>query len=364
MELVFDHLERLTDERGLFEHALGGEPRPEHGYCLDDVARALVVVCREPRPGPTVQRLAHCYLDFTLAALQSDGNCHNRMNTDGQWTDTPALGDWWGRALWGLGVAAAQVPTRAMRARALLGFRTAARNRSPFLRSMAFAALGAGELLLERAEEVSARSLLRDAVKTIGGHGTGRSTRPNRGVATGAGASTGSGRAGPYEPEMISAWPWPEERLAYGNGSIVEALLLAGVTLPDPAAHALGLELLTFLLRAQTHDGHLSVVPAGGRGTKDAVPGFDQQPIEVAALAGACARAYQLTADPCWLDGVRMAWAWFLGDNDSETPMSDPATGAGFDGLQEVGCNLNQGAESTLAMLSTAQHARSLGVIE
>ena len=31
---VFDHLERLTDDRGLFEHALHTVPRREHGCCL------------------------------------------------------------------------------------------------------------------------------------------------------------------------------------------------------------------------------------------------------------------------------------------------------------------------------------------
>ena len=47
---VFDHLERLTDDRGLFEHALHAVPRREHGYCVDDAARGLVVVCHEPAP--------------------------------------------------------------------------------------------------------------------------------------------------------------------------------------------------------------------------------------------------------------------------------------------------------------------------
>jgi hypothetical protein len=330
---VFDHLDRLTDGRGLFEHALHGAPRREHGYCLDDVARALVVICREQSPSPKLRQLGRRYLDFTLLAVAADGSCHNRMSTDGSWSDLPALDDWWGRALWGLGVAAAHAPTQAMRARALLGFRTAARRRSPHLRTMAFAALGAGELLLCRPDELAAQELLRDAVTTIG------------------------------PSAADAAWPWPEPRLAYGNGSIVEALLLAGATLPDQAAHARGLQLLDFLLSTEARDGHLSVTPVGGRGPADAKPGFDQQPIEVAALADACARAHQLTGDTRWLRGVRMAWAWFLGDNDSATPMFDPVTGGGYDGLLRDGRNLNQGAESTLALLSTNQHARRLAVL-
>ena len=156
------------------------------------------------------------------------------------------------------------------------------------------------------------------------------------------------------------AWPWPQPRLTYGNGAVVEALLVAGAALGDHEVQARGLDLLEFLLETETHDGHLSVTPVGGRGPGERSPGFDQQPIEVAALADACVRAYDLTDDDRWLRGVELAWAWFMGDNDSATPMFDAVTGAGFDGLQEHGRNLNQGAESTLALLSTAQHAPTI----
>lgn len=325
---VFDHLHRMSDGRGLFEHARYGDPRPEHGYCLDDVSRALVVVCRDPYPSPKLQLLGRRFLDFTLSAVQADGSCHNRMNSAGAWTDSPAMGDWWGRALWGLGVAAVHAPSPAMRGRALLGFRTAARRRSAHLRAMAFAALGAGELLLARPDELAARQFLLDTVAALDG------------IAA--------------DP----AWPWPEQRLTYSNATIAEALLVAGEALPDRVAQTRGLYLLHFLLGRETRDGHLSVTPVGGRGPSDTEPGFDQQPIEVAAIGAACARAYELTDDTQWLHGVQMSWAWFLGDNDIATPMFDPSTGAGFDGLQRHGPNLNQGAESTISVLATAQHAQ------
>jgi len=141
-------------------------------------------------------------------------------------------------------------------------------------------------------------------------------------------------------------------------------LLLAGSALPNAETQDRGLQLLEFLLEIETRDGHLSVTPVGGRGRNDLYAGFDQQPIEVAAIADACARAYELTQDRRWLSGVRMAWSWFNGDNDSATPMFDPDTGAGFDGLLRDGRNLNQGAESTLALLSTAQHAQRLALLQ
>jgi hypothetical protein len=84
---------------------------------------------------------------------------------------------------------------------------------------------------------------------------------------------------------------------------------------------------------------------------------FDQQPIEVAAMADACWRAHAVTGDPSWLRGVSAATAWFDGDNDIGLPMHDPESGGGFDGLQVDRVNLNQGAESTLAFISTMQRA-------
>ena len=61
----------MTDERGTFEHALFSEPRPEHGFCTDDMARVLVVATREPEPGSAVRDLALLSLRFLLGALDA-----------------------------------------------------------------------------------------------------------------------------------------------------------------------------------------------------------------------------------------------------------------------------------------------------
>ena len=55
---------------------------------------------------------------------------------------------------------------------------------------------------------------------------------------------------------------------------------------------------------------------------------------------------------------MRLARPWFDGDNDTGARMWDPATGGGYDGLEATGVNLNQGAESTIALISTRQQAR------
>ena len=77
-------------------------------------------------------------------------------------------------------------------------------------------------------------------------------------------------------------------------------------------------------------------------------------------MADACARAFAVTGDRVWSDAVVRCAAWFVGDNDAQTPMSDPETGGGFDGLEPIGRNQNQGAESTLALMSTRQQSQKL----
>ena len=111
--------------------------------------------------------------------------------------------------------------------------------------------------------------------------------------------------------------------------------------------------------------GDLRGPPVGDAGRRlgtaaHARPAYDQQPIEVAALADACARALAITGDVHWSAGLDRAVGWFLGENDSNLPLYNEATGGGFDGLTADGVNTNQGAESTLAMVSTLQHSRRL----
>jgi hypothetical protein len=330
----FRHLRRLTDEVGLFEHAEGVEARRAGGYCVDDVARALLVVCREPLPtsDDDLHGLAEGYLTFLLSAQVPDGRFRNRLGRDAIWHDEPTVEDCWGRALWGLGAAASSQLPAPLRAAAAAAFERGARWRSPHSRAMAFAGLGAAELLRADPAHGPARLLLRDAARRIGG------------------------------PRHISAWPWPEDRLRYANAALPEVLVAAGASLDDPVLLADGLCLLEWLMDVETSDGHLSVTPVAGRGPGDVAVGFDQQPIEVAALADACARAYAATGDDRWAHGLQLAATWFLGANDGGLILYDDVSGGCCDGLESAGRNENQGAESTLAALSTMQQARLLSV--
>jgi hypothetical protein len=326
----FDHVLRLSDDTGLLEHARTAIVRREHGYCVDDVSRGLLVAAREPRPEPRLLRAAERYLAFLTHAQDPDGSFRNRMSYDRRWQDEPSLGDWWGRALWGLGTAAARCDAAWIRREALFAFRLGATRRSTWPRAMAFAGLGAAEVLRTDPHDPVAAELLGDAATVIGLPGS--------------------------DPE----WVWPERELTYGNPALAEVLIAAGDLLGDEALLGDGLRMLAWLCDLQEHQGHLSTVPVGG--WRPGIPRHrhDQQPIEAAATADACATAAAVTGDERWDAPLFQAIGWFLGDNDTGTVMYDSETFGCYDGLKVDGPNLNQGAESTLALVSTLQHARTL----
>ena len=326
----FDHLLRMTDRQGTFEHAELAEPRREHGYCTDDMARVLVVATRQPDSTGEVNRLAGVAVRFLNDAQSFAGTCRNRMDRNGRWTDEPALEDAWGRCLWGLGTAAAHSDVGLVRRLAVVQFDRAAVVRSPWPRAMAFAGLGAAEMLRVDPGNAKARALLADAAAAVGAF---RADLP---------------------------WPWPEPRLTYANAVLPDVLLAAGDSLHDDRLVGRGLEMLGWLVELQCGPDHLSLTPAAGWVAGEPWPGFDQQPIEAATLADACARAFDLTGDARWSDVVELAAAWFQGRNDSATPLVDRVDAGCCDGLELHGRNENQGAESTLALVTTTQHATRL----
>lgn len=350
------HLLALTDDTGIFEHAEYTRPRREHGYCVDDVARGLVVLSRaddadghplhhrlgsdelarapdrtRPRAGE-LNQIAWTYLEFVARSQDRNGRVVNRCDVDGVRHGEFTVADCWGRALWGLGTAAARSRDTTLSRRALARFSVSAGQRSPWPHAMAFAGLGAVEVLRSDQGNRDARALLTAAVELVG------------------------------RPTADPAWPWPQPRLTYANAVFPDLLMAAGDCLGDDALIDAGMGQLAWLLDIETVHEHLSVTPAGGWGPGERRPGFDQQPIEVATLADACARAYDLTGDHRWSDGVDAAAAWFFGANDGGVPLYDEVSGGCRDGLQALGCNENQGAESTLAMISTLQHAHRLAL--
>jgi hypothetical protein len=317
------HISRLTDEIGVIEHALGPVPRADLGYCTDDAGRALALAVAMGLDRDA-ERIAQVTVSFLVRAYVGGGTFRLRRACTGSWTDDPPSDDANGRALLGLGTAAARSPWHSVRCAAASLFDDGSTFRSHHPRAIAYSLLGAVEVLYSDPGNRRARALVADGLDVL------------------SSAVDGS------EP-----WRWPAERLTYANALIPHAVLTAAHVLSRFALVDKALELLDWLVHEETRHGWFSFAPVGGRGQADPRPAFDQQPIEAWAMAEACALASSLSATARWFDATRRAGRWFLGDNDAGVRMFDPATGGGFDGLSRHGANLNQGAESSLAFVAT-----------
>lgn len=326
MSLNYSHLLALSDDVGIFEHAKYNKARIEHGYCVDDVARALILIERNQPDSKTIQNQRLTYLQFIREAQTDKGEFINRKDVAGIWNGPAEITDHWGRALWALGTTFQFDQDRDLAYEALQRFELGARNRSEFMRSMLFASLGAAAVLEIDATNQTAMSLLDETAQKI--------------------------ESITQENDQVTDWLWPEKRLTYANAALPEVLILAGVRLNNRDYLVRGIVLLKWLLSMESKPPHFSVTPVGGRGENEVVTEFDQQPIEVAALVDACSTAYKVTNDSQWLAYIARGARWFAGSNDGRIPMHDPMTGAGFDGLTKDGRNHNCGAESTIAYLS------------
>jgi hypothetical protein len=331
----FHHLHRLSDDTGLIEHAWFELPRRYCGYTVDDVARGLLVICHEPLAdtAPRLVTLAETYLDFLYHALGNNGRFRNRMSYAREWVNEPDSDDAHGRALWALGAAARGAPSAVMKRAATRLFEAASGFDTPYTRANAYAILGIAELHETDPRNEHALMLLERCAARLPGL------------------------------QISQEWPWPEPRLTYDNARVPQSLLVAGTLTHNASMVEEGLALLEWLVDCETRGSHFSFAPTRGWRVDEPRPGFDQQPIEAAAMADACVDAFLVTGDTAWTDLGMTAVRWFLGGNDKKLNLYDETTGGCCDGLTANGVNDNQGAESTLACIAALQQARRIDSI-
>ncbi|MFC1484584.1 glycosyltransferase family 4 protein [Candidatus Neomarinimicrobiota bacterium] len=327
-----NYLLRLTDDTGIIQHGIHIIPRYEHGYSIDDNARALIVAVlmeewKEHRS--QARDLTSRYLAFLWYALnRKTARFRNFMNFQREWLEDEGSEDSHGRAVWALGTVVGRSKVRGYRdvadrlfQRALPAIR---RFKSP--RACAYAARGVNEYLKRFSGDLRASNVREYLIRFL---------------------------VELYEKTSSHDWPWFEGYLTYSNAKLPHTLLACGPSLNDDEAIGIGLKSLEWLCEVQTSEqGHYLPIGNSGfyhRGKERAR--FDQQPIEAYATVGACIEAYNVTGNENWRIEARKAFEWFLGRNDLNLPLYDPVTGGCRDGLHPDRANQNQGAESTVAFL-------------
>lgn len=334
------HLEALSTDIGIMQHARDAQPDPEHGYCTDDVARALLVDLLHQRVlgWAAVEASVVRNLWFLEEALEpSSGRFRNLRRADGAWLDEPGSEDANARALHALAETIESAPTGAVCAAATALFERALRSASRvgFLRPRATVLLAC---------EAAVRAGVRGDVLSV-----------YQRVADDLWRS--------FERcEADSAWPWPEAVVTYENELPARALIIAGRRLGRPRMSQVGLRVLDWLIDAQTTaDGQLRTVgnagwwPRGGPKAR-----FDQQAISTTSLLLAAETALEATGSPRYKGAMEMAYGWFVGRNDAHEAVAEPLSGACGDGIGPAGVSRNQGAESTLMWLIALEHIRAI----
>lgn len=339
------HLDVLSTELGIMQHAVGSVPDPKHGYCTDDVARALQVdlLHRRSLGWPAIAASAWRNVHFLEAAFDTrTGRFRNFRTMSGHWIYAVASDDSQGRAMLALGETIAANPDRPLVA---------------VHRSIGTAALAIWERALPRAGSITAlraqSSIILGCVARLqAGNDDATATLLDE-------LAANLQRA--FDASASADWPWPEPVVTYENGLLPRALIVAGQRGGDRSMIDTGLRALDWLLRVQTASaGHLSPIgnewwPRGGVRS-----GYDQQPIEATALLLAAEAALAATGEPRYRAAMELAYGWFLGANDCSRWVADPARGSGSDGLTPRGINTNEGAESTLMWLTAAEHVRAM----
>ncbi|HUG30113.1 MAG TPA: hypothetical protein VMQ65_06355 [Candidatus Limnocylindria bacterium] len=331
------HLEALSGDLGIMQHAIGTRPDPAHGYCVDDVARALEVDLLHARVlgWPSVADSARRNLRFLEEAFdESTGRFRNFRTVTGEWVAGKQSDDSQGRAMLAIGETIGGAPDDELRddATRLWDRALPAIGRLTALRAQASVVLGC-EAILRVGPNEPARTWLAKFARSI--------DRRLRGNAS-------------------SDWFWPEDELTYENALIPRCLIVAGRRLGSADLVGTGVQVVDWLLSVQTSaGGHLSPIGNGWWRRGGVRSRFDQQPIEATALLLAAEAALEATGESRFGASMELAYAWFLGRNDLGRSVANPARGAAFDGLTPSGLNLNQGAESTLMWLIAAEHIRA-----
>jgi glycosyltransferase involved in cell wall biosynthesis len=334
------HLRLMCDDTGLFQHAIHTIPDRSHGYCVDDNARALMLVSALNAPGEQLMsdELAGRFAAFVQHAWNPQSKrFRNFMGFDRQWTEEVGSEDSHGRTLWALAVCARSDPNASRRKWAASLFPTALPAARSFSspRSWAFTLLGLNAFAEAADLDSGSRELRHELAERLMSILSAVETRQ---------------------------WVWFEKGLSYDNARLPQALIVTGLSTSVPSYVDAGLRSLRWLMTQQTTEGNL-FRPVGSQSFGDELSpprAFDQQPLEATATIAACCSAWRADFDVKWRADALRAFAWFTGSNDLSTSLIDIETGSCCDGLHPDRLNENRGGESLVSYLLALTEIRQL----
>ncbi len=323
------HINRMTDDTGIIQHAKFGIPNLKEGYCLDDNARALLMVLMAYRQMKDMRalELSPIYLSYIHYMQNADGTFRNFLSFSRNYLDEVGSEDSFGRTIWALGYLLGNAPNDAYYQTGRLLFFNAAPNfeKLKSIRSIANTMIGICYYLKSNPSDDSMTERLRNMANILLNH---------------------------YKENESSDWKWFESLLAYDNGILPLALLHSAEILNDENITEKALESMDFLTRHTLKDNYLSIIGNEKWFKKEGERSlFAQQPIDAMAMVLMYHQAFHVTRDKEYLNKLYTSFLWFLGENDLRMSLYDFETKGCCDGFENYGVNRNQGAESSLSYL-------------
>jgi hypothetical protein len=323
------HIKRLTDDTGIIQHANFGIPNLKEGYCLDDNARALLMVLMayKQKKNSLALDLSPIYLSYINYMQNKDGSFRNFLSFSRNFLDEVGSEDSFGRTIWALGYLLGNAPNDAYYQTGRSIFFNASPNfeKLQSVRGIANTMVGISFYLINNPSDDSMMERLRDLSYKLIKH---------------------------YDENSSAEWKWFEPFLAYDNGMLPLALLHSAYIIKDSKITKTALETMNFLTEITLKDGYFSAIgnekwyKKGGERSM-----FAQQPVDALAMVLMYHQAFHLTQDKEYLTKLFACFMWFLGENDLRMNLFDFETKGCCDGIESYGVNRNQGAESSLAYL-------------
>ncbi len=332
-DISYRHLFRMTDTTGIIQHSNYSVPDKKLGYCLDDNARALIVALNawEKEKDERFLDLVTIYLSYILYVQNKDGDFRNFLDYSRKSYEHAGSEDSFGRTLWALGYLIAHPPSDGLFQLGLDVFFKALPHTEKLhhLRGLSNAMIGLYWAFKRFPDHEGIRMYIHKISNKLL-EAWRRNSSPD--------------------------WRWFEEILTYDNAIMPYALLLAAESISSKTCRDVALESLEFLTSQTMLSGHLSLIGNGSWMKRGAWRDpFGQQPIDALAMIMAYSQKYKLTKSHEDFEVLEICAEWFLGRNDLLVPMYDQETGGCNDGLEEFAVNRNQGAESLVAWLLSAQ---------
>ncbi len=326
---LLTHINRLTDDTGIIQHAKFGIPNLKEGYCLDDNSRALLMVLMAFRQMKDMRalELSPIYLSYIHYMQNPDGTFRNFLSFSRNFLDEIGSEDSFGRTIWALGYLLGNAPNDAYYQTGKLIFFNASPNfeKLKSIRGIANTMIGICYYLKSNPSDDSMTERLRNLANVLIKH---------------------------YKEHQSTDWNWFESLLAYDNGILPLALLHSAEILNDKKIVKTAIESMNFLTSNILKDNYLSIIGNEKWYKKEGERSvFAQQPIDAMAMVLMYHQAFHLTKDKDYLNKLHTSFLWFLGENDLRLSLYDFETKGCCDGFENYGVNRNQGAESSLAYL-------------